>query len=75
MLPSLLSDVLHAMLNDMGVTESEFYDLVLNDFEKKKREYKCFLPTDGDMILDIVGIKMRDARNVILRRNQMIIRK
>jgi len=74
-LPNLLSDVLHAIVNDMDVTQSEFYDLVLKDFEMKKREYKCFLPTDGDMILDIPGIKMRDARNVILRKNQMIIKK
>jgi hypothetical protein len=77
-LPELLSDVLADILHDMDVTADEFYDIVLKEFEEKKKDFNgmdLFGLADGNIYLDINGIKLRQARHVILRRNQMVIRR
>jgi len=75
LLPDLLSDVLSQILMDMDRGEEEFYDMVMVAFEEKKKEFNGFGLGDGNVYLELPGIKRREARNVTLHKDQMVLKK
>lgn len=60
---------------DMDREEEEFYDMVTLAFEEKKKEFNGFGFGDGKIYLEIPGIKRREARNVSLHKDQMVLKK